>query len=209
MVKKIVIGLVVVVVVLLGVIASRPATFEVKRSLQMNAPPDVVYAHVVDFHEWAGWSPWDAMDPKMTKTYSGAATGVGAKYDWLGNPDTVGTGSMTIDEAKPAESIAITLEFKVPFPAKNKTNFTFTPAAGGTNVTWAMSGTNDFMGKAFSLVMNMDKLVGGDFEKGLATLKTHAEADAKKAADDQAAAEKAAADAAAAAAAAPADAGTP
>lgn len=208
MLKKIAIGLLAVIVVLLGVIASRPATFEVKRSLQMNAPPDVVYAHVADFHEWAEWSPWDSMDPKMTKTYSGAATGVGAKYDWVGNKD-VGTGSMTIDEAKANESIAITLEFKVPFEAKNKTNFTFAPAAGGTNVTWAMSGTNDFMGKAFSLVMNMDKMVGGDFEKGLATLKTHAEADAKKVADDKAAAEKAAADAAAAAAAAPTDAGTP
>lgn len=209
MLKKIAIGLVVVVVVLLGVIASRPAAFEVKRSLQMNAPPDVVYAHVVDFRQWGGWSPWDALDPKQTKTFTGAASGVGAKYDWAGNPDTVGTGAMTIDEAKPAESIAITLEFKVPFAATNKTNFTFAPAAGGTNVTWSMSGTNDFMGKAFSLVMNMDKSVGADFEKGLATLKTLAEADAKKAADDKAAAEKAAADAAAAAAAAPADAGTP
>ena len=102
------------------------------------------------------------------------------------------------------QAIGITLEFKVPFPAKNKTNFTFAPAAGGTNVTWAMSGTNDFMGKAFPLVMNMDKMVGGDFEKGLATLKTHAEADAKKAADDKATAEKAAD-----AVAAPTDAGTP
>jgi uncharacterized protein YndB with AHSA1/START domain len=203
MLKKIAIGLVVVLAALVAVIATRPATFEVSRSLQMNAPPEVVYAQVVDFRKWAEWSPWDALDPKQTRTYSGPASGVGAKYEWLGNPDTVGTGSMTIDEAKAGEFIDITLEFKVPFPAKNKTRFTFAPAAGGTSVNWVMSGTNDFMGKAFSLVMNMDKMVGGDFEKGLVTLKTRAEADAKKAADDKAAAERAAA------AAASADAGVP
>ncbi|MBE2254079.1 MAG: SRPBCC family protein [Myxococcus sp.] len=210
MIKKIAIGLGVVVVLLLVVIATRPSTFEVKRSLQMGAPPEIVYAHVIDFREWARWSPWDQMDPKMTKTYSGAETGVGSKYAWAGDRDTVGSGSMTIETAKPSEAIGIKLEFTVPFATTNQTDFAFTPAAGGTNVTWSMKGTNDFMGKAFSLVMDMDKMVGADFEKGLATLKTHAEAAAKKAADEKAAAEKAAADAAAAAAAAPAaDAGTP
>lgn len=215
MVKKIGLGFVAVLALFLVVVATRPAAFSVSRSTQVSAPADVVYAHVADFHEWADWSPWDQLDPGMKKTYSGPPSGVGAKYEWAGNSE-VGSGAMTIADAKPNESIGITLEFKEPFPANNRTEFTFAPAAGGTTVTWTMSGKNDFMGKAFSLFMNMDKMVGADFEKGLAALKTRAEDKAKKVAEEKAAAEKAAAEAASAAAAAaaasdagmPADAGT-
>jgi hypothetical protein len=198
MVKKIGLGLVAVVALFLVVVATRPAEFSVSRSTQMNAPADVVYAHVADFHEWANWSPWEKLDPGMKKTYSGAPSGVGAKYEWAGN-DEVGSGAMTIADARPNELIGITLEFKEPFPATNRTEFTFAPAASGTTVTWTMSGKNDFMGKAFSLFMNMDKMVGGDFEKGLGELKARSEDKAKKAAEEKAAAEKAAAEAAAAA----------
>lgn len=210
MIKKIAIGLAAVVVLLLIVIATRPATYAVTRSAQVNAPPEIVYGHVADFREWAEWSPWEKMDPKMTKTHSGAPSGVGAKYEWSGNKD-VGIGSMEIVDAKPNEAIGIKLAFKEPFPSESRTEFAFAGAEGGTKVTWTMSGQNDFMGKAFSLVMDMDSMIGKDFEAGLAAMKTHAEADAKKAAEDKAAAEKAAAEAAAAAAAAaPAtDAGTP
>lgn len=208
MLKKVALGLGVVVVVLIAVIATRPSEFAIKRSLAINAPPEIVYAHVVDFHEWAGWSPWDAMDPSMKKTYTGGP-GVGAKYEWSGN-DKVGTGAMTIADTKPNEAVGITLEFKTPFEATNRTDLTFAKSATGTDVTWAMTGKNNFMSKAMSLVMDMDKMVGPDFEKGLASLKGLSEAQAKKVADEKAAAEKAAADAAAAAAAAaPVDAGTP
>lgn len=207
MLKKIGLGLGVVVVVLIAVIATRPSEFAIKRSASINAPPEIVYAHVVDFHEWAGWSPWDAMDPSMKKTYAGGP-GVGAKYEWSGN-DKVGTGAMTIADTKPNEAVGITLEFKTPFEATNRTDLTFAKSATGTEVTWAMTGKNNFMSKAMSLVMDMDKMVGPDFEKGLGSLKALSEAKAKKAAEDKAAAEKAAADAAAAAAAATVDAGTP
>lgn len=203
MVKKLGIGLVAVVALFVVVVATRPAEFSVSRSTQVSAPADVVYAHVADFHEWASWSPWEKLDPGMKKTYSGPAAGVGAKYEWVGNQD-VGSGAMTIADAKPNEAVGITLEFKEPFPTTNRTDFTFAPAAGGTTVSWTMSGKNDFMGKAFSLFFNMDKAVGADFEKGLAALKSVAEARARKAAE-----EKAAADAAAAAAAVASDAGSP
>jgi hypothetical protein len=201
MVKKLALGLVAILVVLAGVIASRPADFAVTRTATMNAPADVVYGQVIDFHEWASWSPWDQMDPAMKREYLGAPAGVGAKYEWTGNPDTVGTGSMTITDAKPGESVGIDLEFKVPFPAKNRTLFALAPDGAGTKVTWTMTGRNDFMGKAFSLVMDMDKMVGADFEKGLATMKTRAEAKAQSLAAEKAAAP--------AEAAATPDAGTP
>lgn len=204
MLKKILLGLAAVVVVLLVVIATRPGRYEVKRSLQMKAPPSVVYAQVSDFHAWDGWSPWDKMDPAMKRTYGEVASGVGATYSWVGN-DQVGEGKMTITEAKPGERVTIDLEFIKPFASKTVTEFTLAGSGEGTNVTWAMSGENDFMGKAFSLVMDMDKAVGGDFERGLAEMKTRAEGAAvaaQKAADEAAAA-------AAAAAPATEDAGTP
>lgn len=208
MLKKLALGLGVVVAVLIVVIATRPSEFAIKRSLAINAPPEIVYAHVVDFHEWAAWSPWDALDPSMKKTYTGGP-GVGAKYEWNGD-DKVGSGAMTIADTKPNEAVGITLEFKTPFEATNRTDITFAKSATGTDVTWSMSGNNNFMSKAFSLVMDMDKMVGADFEKGLGSLKGLSEAAAKKAAEEKAAAEKAAAEAAAAAAAAATvDAGTP
>lgn len=210
MVKKLGLGVVVALVVLLVAIATRPADFSISRSAEIKAPPDVVYRQLTDFHEWADWSPWEKLDPSMKKTYSGAASGVGAKYEWVGN-DEVGSGAMTIADVKENESVGIALDFLTPFEAHNRTEFTLTPAAGSTKVTWSMSGKNDFMGKAFSLFANMDKLVGADFEKGLAALTTKAEARAKQLADEKAAADKAAemAAAAAAAAAAATDAGTP
>jgi uncharacterized protein YndB with AHSA1/START domain len=183
MLKKVAFVFVALLVVFGGVIASRPADFAVTRSSTIAAPAEVVYAQVIDFHEWAEWSPWDKMDPAMKREYSGAPTGVGARYMWKGNPDNVGTGSMTITDLKPAEAVGIDLEFNEPFAAKNRTLFAFAPEAGGTKVTWTMTGRNDFMGKAFSLVMDMDKMVGADFEKGLATLKTRSEARAKAAAE--------------------------
>jgi hypothetical protein len=174
MVVKILVGLAVVVVALAVVIATRPDTFHVERSVDIAAPAERAYSQVADFHQWSTWSPWEKLDPDMKRTYSGAASGTGAQYAWTGNKQT-GEGRMTILEASAPSRIAIKLEFIKPFAATNQATFTFAQTATGTKVTWAMDGTNNFMAKAFHMVMNMDKLVGGDFEKGLAAMKTNAE----------------------------------
>jgi uncharacterized protein YndB with AHSA1/START domain len=199
--KKVLIGVVVLVVGFLGFVAMQPNEYSVTRSATVAATPEIVFPMVNDFHTWASWSPWDAMDATMKKTYDGPATGVGATYGWVGN-DKVGEGKMTIVDAKPNQEVAIKLEFIKPFAAVNETTFTFAPAAGGTAVTWKMSAHNNMMTKAAGIFMNMDKMIGDDFEKGLAKIKTLAEAQAK--AEEEAKA-KAAAEAAPAADAPPAD----
>lgn len=208
MLKKILGVLAAAILVLVGVIATRPADFIIQRSAVLPVQPDVAFTVVNDFHHWNEWSPWSKLDPQQKTTYSGAESGTGAVYAWTGNDD-VGEGRMTIEESKVNELVRIKLEFIKPFATTNTTTFAFKPAEGGTEVTWAMTGTHDFMGKAFSLFMDMDGMVGKDFEKGLASMKTAAETEAKKRAEaeaahvaaEKAAAEKAAAEAAAAAAA--------
>jgi uncharacterized protein YndB with AHSA1/START domain len=210
MLKKILIGLGVIIVAFVVVVATRPATFHVERSTTIQAPADVVFAVVNDFHRWGEWSPWDKLDPDMKKTFSGPPSGVGSSYQWTGN-DKVGEGRMTITEATPVQRVGIKLEFMKPWEATNTVTFSLKPAAGGTTVFWSMDGNNNFMAKAFSLFMDMDKMIGGDFERGLAQLKTVAEKDAQKRAAEEAArkaaaeeaARKAAEEAAKAAAAAP------
>jgi hypothetical protein len=177
MLKKILIGVAAALALLLVVIAVQPATFHVERSLTMAAPPEAAFAQVNDFHAWSAWSPWEKLDPAMKRTYDGAPAGVGAKYAWVGNKD-VGEGRMTIEHSDPS-TIAIKLEFLKPFEATNTATFTFTKTPEGTKTTWAMDGNNNFISKAFSLVMNMDKMIGPDFERGLAGIKTAAEAAAK------------------------------
>ena len=179
MLKKILIGVAALVVVLIVVISLQPATFKVERSATISAPAAVVFPFVNDLHRWPDWSPWEKMDPDMKRTHSGAASGVGAVYEWQGN-DQVGEGRMTIEESRPNQYVGIKLEFIEPFAATNKVGFALAPADKGTTVTWTMDGHNDFMGKAMCLVMDMDAMVGGDFEKGLAALKTLAEAEAAK-----------------------------
>lgn len=169
MIKKIGIGLAVLLLVLVVAVFTRPAEFEVTRSKTMAAPPAAVYANLVDFHRWTRWSPWEHRDPAMKREYSGAPAGQGAAYSWKGNSD-VGEGSMTITDTRPNERIVIQLDFLEPFAASNITEFTLMPSGQGTNVTWSMSGRNNFVGKAASLFMSMDKMVGGDFDAGLAKL---------------------------------------
>ena len=202
MLKKILLGVAVVLVALCGVIATRPSTFSVQRTATLKASPDIAFALVNDFQHWGEWSPWDKMDPNQKRTFEGAATGVGSIYGWSGN-DQVGEGRMTIEESKANELIRIKLEFIKPFATTNSTTFTFSPVAEGTSVTWKMEGQNDFMGKAFSLFMDMDAMVGKDFDNGLATLGKVAEAEARKRAEAEAARLVAEAAAAAAAPAAP------
>src|SRR4051812_12771614 len=176
--KKILLGALVVIVVVIAiccvVVAMQPAHYHVERSATMNAPAATVFNQVNDFHKWEAWSPWAKVDPNMKTTFAGGPAGNGAVYSWVGNSD-VGEGRMTITDSKPGQSIAIKLEFLKPFAATNATLFTFKPQGNQTAVTWTMDGDNNFVAKAFSLFMNMDKMVGGDFEKGLAQMKAVAE----------------------------------
>jgi hypothetical protein len=192
MARKILIGIAAVLVLLVIVIATRPSTFRIERAASMAAPAGIVYAQVQDFHRWSAWSPWEKLDPAMKREYSGAAAGPGAVYYWNGNDD-VGEGRMTIEDAKPGSSLTIKLEFLKPWASTNKTLITFTPDGAGAKVSWAMEGTNDFMGKAMSLFMDLDAMVGPDFEKGLANMKAVAEAEAKKQEEARRASEAAAA----------------
>jgi hypothetical protein len=180
MARKILIGVAALVVLLVIVILTRPATFHIERSLTMSAPPETAFAQVNDFRAWPAWSPWEKLDPQMKKTFEGPPAGAGAKYAWTGN-DKVGEGRMTIEKSEKPSTVGIKLEFLKPFEATNDTTFTFAPTAGGSKVTWAMDGENTFMGKAASLFMDMDKMLGDDFEKGLAAMKTAAEAASKAA----------------------------
>ena len=180
MFKKIVVGVLVVLMGFFGVIILQPSAVHIERTLAMAAPASDVFAQVNDFHKWNAWSPWDKMDPKMTRTFSGADAGEGAKYAWVGDPNNVGEGSMTILESKPNEKIHIKLDFVKPMAATNDVHFTFEPEGDGTKVTWTMDGKNNFFCKAMCLFMDMDKMVGGEFEKGLADIKKVVAADAKK-----------------------------
>ncbi|HKQ69777.1 MAG TPA: SRPBCC family protein [Polyangiaceae bacterium] len=174
MLKKFGIGLAIVVALFLIAVALQPSEFRVERKIDIAASPAVVFPFVSDFHNWNAWSPWEKLDPTMKKTFSGAGQGKGAVYEWQGN-DKVGSGRMEITSVRDNEDVIIKLDFIAPFEASNTAEFTLSPKSSGTTVTWAMSGKNGFMSKAFSMFMNMDKMIGGDFEKGLADLKKLAE----------------------------------
>ena len=170
MLKKILIGLGAVVVIFLVIVVMQPNEFSLSRSIVINAMPTEVFSHVNDFHQWEHWSPWAKIDPSMKATYEGPASGEGASYSWIGN-NQVGEGRMTITKSQPAELIHINLEFIKPFQATNLTVFEFKSEGQGTSVIWTMSGKNNFMAKAMCLFMSMEKMVGPDFEKGLAQMK--------------------------------------
>lgn len=179
MLTNILIALPVIVVVLAGIVALRPSEFRVARSATVAASPPAVFAQVNDFHQWEAWNPWGKIDPAMKQTYEGAPAGTGAIYTWTGNRE-VGEGRMTIIESRPSDLIRIKLEFFKPFRATNTAAFTFQPEGNQTSVTWSMSGKNNFMAKAVHLVMNMDKMIGGQFEKGLAQMKSVVEGAPKR-----------------------------
>lgn len=178
MIKKLILGvlglIILAVVVFCVVVMMQPNQFKVTRSATFNATPDAAFAQVNDFQKWGAWSPWEKLDPNMKKMVSTPSYGKGAFYQWTGN-DKVGEGKMTIADSKPNESVKIDLEFIKPFAQKSVTDFTFAPQGDKTIVTWTMSGDNNFMSKAFGMFMNMDKMIGDDFERGLAQMKTVAE----------------------------------
>jgi hypothetical protein len=170
MIKKILLSLLALAVVFLGYVATRPDTFRITRSVVVAAPPSEVYPRLADFRRWEAWSPWAKLDPTMKVDYPGKQGEPGAGYTWKGN-DKVGEGRMTIVSADPDRSVTIKLEFIKPWAQTNNTTFDLAPDAGGTRVTWSMTGDHDFVGKLFAVFVNMDKVVGGDFEKGLGQLK--------------------------------------
>jgi hypothetical protein len=174
MLISILIALAAIVVVLVMIISSRPNNFRTARSITMSAPAPAVFALVNDFHKWEGWNPWGKIDPNAKLTYQGSPAGVGASYSWAGN-NKVGAGTGTIIESQPSELIRIKLEFLRPMKATNLAEFTFKSQGNQTLVTWSMSGKNNFMFKAVGLFINCDDMVGKEFEKGLAQMKSLAE----------------------------------
>jgi hypothetical protein len=163
--------LVAIVAVFAGVVAMQPDDFRVVRSTTIAAPAADVFAQVNDFHKWEAWSPWAKLDPAAKNTFEGPTEGTGAIFKWSGNNE-VGEGKMTLTESHPYDLITIKLEFVKPFAATNTTEFTFQPVGEQTTITWAMTGQKNFVSKAVCMFMNMDKMVGGDFEKGLASMKS-------------------------------------
>ncbi len=166
----------VVVVAVAGVLvfaALKPDDFRVQRSIDIKAPPDKIMTAVADLKGWTAWSPYEKKDPGMKRAYAGAPSGKGAIYEWDGNKD-VGHGRMEILEAGPSK-VVIKLDFITPFEAHNTAEFTAVPQGDATNVTWAMYGPSPYVAKVMQTVMNMDKMIGSDFEAGLQSLKTVAE----------------------------------
>jgi uncharacterized protein YndB with AHSA1/START domain len=174
MLKKIAIGVVAILVIILGLAAMKPDTFAVKRVVSIKAPPEKIAALITDFHQWSSWSPWEHLDPAMKRTFSSAASGKGAVYEWEGNKD-VGKGRMEITDAATPVKTVIKLDFMQPFESHNTTEFTLLPQGETTTVSWNMSGPMPFITKIMTVFMNMDTMVGKDFDKGLTNLKTVAE----------------------------------
>lgn len=177
MLKKILIALAVILIVFVGIVALQPSDFRVERSMTMAAPPSAVFEEVNDFHNWEHWSPWAKLDPAAKNSFEGPTSGKGAIMRWAGNSE-VGEGSMEIMESQPNKLVQIKLDFIKPFENTATSEFKFKPEGDQTAVTWAMYGKNNFIGRAFCLFMNMDKMVGGEFEKGLASMKSVVEAKA-------------------------------
>lgn len=179
MLKKLFVGIAAVIVVILIIASTKPNDFKIERSATINAPADVVFAQVNDLHRWQIWSPWSKKDPAAKVAYAGPDAGLGAGFSWDGNSE-VGAGTMTIVESVPASAVRFKLDFTRPFAATNAAEFTFKPEGNQTTVTWSMSGKNNFVGKLMSVFINCDKMVGGEFEKGLGDLKALAEKPAQK-----------------------------
>jgi uncharacterized protein YndB with AHSA1/START domain len=178
MLKRSLIVIAALVVVLIGIIAMQPSEFRVARTTTIAAPAPVVFAQVNDFHKWEAWNPWGKIDPAMKASHEGPPAGVGAAYAWAGNSQ-VGEGRMTVTESQPNELVRIRLDFLKPMSGTSTAEFTLRPEGDQTAVVWSMTGHNNFLAKAFCLFVNMDKMIGDQFEKGLAQMKVAAEAAAR------------------------------
>lgn len=165
--------LILAVLALIAYAANHPSDFRIERSTTVRAAPETLFDLIEDFHRWTEWSPYENMDPNLKRTYAGAERGVGAAYGWEGRK--TGVGSMAITEAVKPSQVLIDLTFIKPFQAHNKAAFTLEPVGDSTKVTWAMSGHSGFFAKLISIFFSTEKMVGPQFEQGLANLKAVAE----------------------------------
>jgi uncharacterized protein YndB with AHSA1/START domain len=173
-VKIVIIIIVVLVAVILVLASTKPDAFRVQRATSIKAPPEKIFALVNDLRSWRAWSPYEKKDAAMKRTLSGATDGTGAVYEWEGNKN-VGKGRMEITDASPSSKVTLKLDFVKPFEAHNIVEFTLEPNGDSTHVTWAIHGPSPYISKVMSIFINMDSMIGKDFEAGLANLKTVAE----------------------------------
>jgi uncharacterized protein YndB with AHSA1/START domain len=166
--------LAIVIVIVLILAATKPATFSVQRAIDIAAPPERIFPLINDFHQWGSWSPWEKKDPEMKRSFSGPQSGKGAVYGWEGNKN-VGSGRMEILEASTPSKILIRLDFFTPFEGHNTAEFTIQPQGGASHVNWVMRGPASFMSKLMQVFINLDRMIGKDFEAGLSSLKTLSE----------------------------------
>lgn len=174
MIKIIAIIIAVLIVAVLIYAATRPDSFRIERSLNIKAPPEKLFPHINDFHQWQAWSPWEKIDPAAKATYSGTDNGVGAVYEWNGNNE-VGQGRMEIIESAPPAKVVLKIDFIKPFEGHNTVEFKLVPQGDTTTVTQAMYGSSPYLSKLMCLFFSMDKMVGSRYEEGLANLKALAE----------------------------------
>jgi uncharacterized protein YndB with AHSA1/START domain len=174
MIKKLFAGIGVVVALILIYAAFKPGDFSVQRSIAIQAPPEKIFPLINDFHQWPSWSPWEKLDPDMKRTLSGPPSGPGSIYEWEGN-SKAGKGRMEITDSAPSSKVGVKLDFTKPMESSNVVAFTLQPNGSSTTVTWTMSGPLTYPGKVISVFMSMDKLIGNDFETGLANMKAAAE----------------------------------
>ena len=174
MFRKIALALLVLVLAFLAFAATRPDDFRVQRSTTIKAPPEKILPLIDDFHRWGAWSPYEKVDPDMKRSFGGAARGKGATYEWNGNMEA-GAGRMEILDASPSRGVTIKLDFRKPLEGHDTVDFRLTPRGDSTNVTWAMRGPSPYISKVMGTIFNMDRMVGEQFEQGLASLKAAAE----------------------------------
>ena len=173
MLKTILLMVVLAVVIVLVLAWRKPDTLHVERSATIHAPAAKIQGMISDFHQWQAWSPWEKLDPQMKRTFGGPPSGPGATYAWAGN-SKVGEGRMEILDSSPSK-VAIKLDFLEPFEAHNTAAFALDSAGEDTHVVWSMDGPTPFVSKVMQVFMNMDAMIGKDFEKGLENLKAAAE----------------------------------
>jgi uncharacterized protein YndB with AHSA1/START domain len=162
--------LAIAIVIVLILAATKPAAFSVQRAIDIAAPPERIFPLINDFHQWGSWSPWEKKDPEMKRSFSGPQSGKGAVYGWEGNKN-VGSGRMEILEASTPSKILIQLDFFTPFEGHNTAEFTIRPQGGVSHVNWVMRGPASFMSKLMQVFINLDRMIGKDFEAGLSSLK--------------------------------------
>jgi hypothetical protein len=174
MFKKIAVAVIVLILLVLAYAATQPDSFRVQRMVAIKAPPAKIMPLISDFHQWPIWSPWEKLDPHMTRTFSGAPRDMGAVYAWTGN-DKVGAGRMEITGMTATGNVTIKLDFLKPLESHNVTEFVLQPQGDMTTVTWSMTGPSSYLTKLMGVFVSMDSMIGGDFERGLANMKSAAE----------------------------------